>query len=610
MRFFLEPRPGPAILRGSTPPPTVSRPPDISMKYLPRLAAAAMAVAAVSPVHAAMDYFVTTQTEYDALNSTTFNPGDNIFLRGNTTFNGGLYFDPADSGNDASGNLIDPITLTSFGDGRATINAGNDTGLFAFNNGGFNIANLNFRGSGVALNGTTTSTGSGINFFTDQPGNIKQNHVYIDNVDVSGFGGRGISLGGFNQNTGYNDVRITNSALHDNRSSGLLTYAQNRAVNTNVLVDNVRAFNNVGDPNSTGNTGSGIVLGNTNGGVVQNSVAYNNGRNNKPTEGPVGIWTYDSNDITLQFNESYDNTTSNGDGGGFDLDQNVTNSLVQYNYSHDNAGAGYLLFDGDGTANGTNSGNVVRYNISENDGRRGNSPAAGITIGGNVRDLEVYGNTVFITNSTAVAGNTTVEPAIKIDTFGATSPRGILIANNIFYTDDGGRLILKGNGVTNDTSAANGIRFLNNDYFAADGSFQIRWNNVTYTSLDAWLTAITGQERFDKNGDGTAEIVALNVDPLLTDPGNGGTVDPDAPSSLTAYLLQEDSPLIDAGLDLSRLGVTVGPRDFDGTTLPQGDALDIGADEFIPEPGTAALLAVAGATLLARRRRRTAPSLA
>ena len=125
------------------------------MKYLPRLAAASMAVAAVSPVHAAMDYFVTTQTEYDALNSTTFNPGDSIFLQGGTTFNGGL-------------------------------------------------------------------------FFTDSPGNLKQNPIYLGNLDVSGFGRSGVVVGGFNGSAGYNDVRITHTVAYQNRSSGIATFGDTR----------------------------------------------------------------------------------------------------------------------------------------------------------------------------------------------------------------------------------------------------------------------------------------------------------------------------------------------------------------------------------------------
>ena len=528
--------------------------------------------------------------QFDGL---TLRPGDSALFEGGATHRGNLYLAPEDSGNDAAGNLIAPITLGSYGTGRATIDAGDSFGLFAFNNGGFDVRDLNFRGSGVAANGATTSTGDGLNFFTDLAGNVKQNHIYLNRVDVAGFGGRGVSIGGFNGGTAYNDVRVTNSALHDNRKSGLLTFAQNRAANTNVLVDNVRAFDNVGDPSSTGNTGSGIVLGNVDGGVVQNSVAYRNGRNNKPTEGPVGIWTYDSNDVTIQFNESYDNTTSNGDGGGFDLDQNVTNSVLQYNYSHGNAGAGYLVFDGDGTAV-TNSGNVVRYNVSENDGRRNNGPAAGITVGGNVRDLEVYGNTVF-TDAPAVANGTNV-PAIKIDTFGATSPTGVLVANNIFQTDDGSRLVFVGNGVN-----GGGIAFNGNDYFSTGDAFVIRYRGQTYATLAAWRAA-TGQEMLDGAATGFA------LDPMLTAPGEGGTADPDAPNTLTAYLLRDDSPLIDLGLDYARFGIDPGARDFFGNAIPQGRAFDIGAHEFaapaaIPEPSAVALLAV-GLPALALRRRR------
>ena len=549
----------------------------------------------------AAEYFVSTQSGYDALNQTTFSPGDGIFLQGGTTFRGGLYFDPLDGGTNAAGALVEPIRLSSFGSGRATIDAGDSFGLFGFNNGGFEVSDLIFRGSGVSDDGATSNTADGIGFFNDLGGGVKQSRVHVDRVDVSGFGGYGFSLGGFNGNAGYDDVRVADSRLHANRRSGLLTYAQNRAANTNVLVDGVRAYGNVGDPGSTGNTGSGIVLGNVDGGVIQRSIAHDNGRNNRPSEGPVGIWTYDSNDVTIQFNESYGNRTSNGDGGGFDLDQNVTNSVLQYNYSHDNDGAGYLIFDGDGTGV-TNAGNVVRYNVSENDGRSGNGPAAGITIGGNVRDLEVYGNTVYVTNNTA---GTPAEPALKIDRFGATSPEGVLIANNVFSSDGGGSLIFKGAGVTDDASAATGLRLLNNAYFAADGAFQVRWNGVTYTSLDDWLGAITNQERLDRDGDGSAEIVAINADPRLNDPGNGGTVgDPDTLAELAAYLLGDGSPLIDAGADLSVLGIDPGSRDFNGNAIPRNGRLDVGSSQFVPEPGVAAAVLLVAPGLLRRRRPR------
>ena len=46
----------------------------------------------------------------------------------------------------------------------------------------------------------------------------------------------------------------------------------------------------------------------------------------------------------------------------------MKNSVMQYNYSHDNDGAGYLLAQFTYAREFTN--NIVRYNISENDGRK------------------------------------------------------------------------------------------------------------------------------------------------------------------------------------------------------------------------------------------------
>jgi hypothetical protein len=81
----------------------------------------------------------------------------------------------------------------------------------------------------------------------------------------------------------------------------------------------------------------------------------------------VGIWTAGSNRVTIQYCESYNNhTKTSTDGGGYDFDWDVTNSTIQYCYSHNNDGPGYIMAAG----THTNSGNVIRYSVSENDGRR------------------------------------------------------------------------------------------------------------------------------------------------------------------------------------------------------------------------------------------------
>src|SRR6185436_14166755 len=79
--------------------------------------------------------------------------------------------------------------------------------------------------------------------------------------------------------------------------------------------------------------------------------------------------------------------------GGFDLDGGVTNSVMQYNYSHGNDGAGFLLAQ---FANAKPfSGNVVRYNISQADGRK--NGYGGVHAFGPINSTQVYNNTIFMT---------------------------------------------------------------------------------------------------------------------------------------------------------------------------------------------------------------------
>jgi hypothetical protein len=75
----------------------------------------------------------------------------------------------------------------------------------------------------------------------------------------------------------------------------------------------------------------------------------------------------------IQYNEAY-GTKGQRDGEGFDSDWNSKNTLIQYNYSHDNDG-GFLLICNEGrrdpAENAGNTGTIARYNISQNDRTRG-----------------------------------------------------------------------------------------------------------------------------------------------------------------------------------------------------------------------------------------------
>lgn len=490
------------------------------------------------------------------VNSRNFAPGDRILFQGGASWSGSLTFDVNDKGSATA-----PIVVGRYGTGRPTISAGNATGIKLYNTSGFEIRGLNVVGAGRTVN-----TASGIDVYTDLAGGVKLPYLRIDSVDVGGFGKYGVSIGSWNGTTGFSDVRVTYTATHDNALSGFITYAQAMYVHQNVYVGRVQAWNNSGVSSLTTNSGSGIVIGGVSGGMVERSVAYNNGWLCTATEGPVGIWAYDSQNLVFQYNESHSNRTSGPvDGGGFDFDQNVRNSTLQYNYSHNNDGPGFLFAHSVGNTN--HSGNVVRYNISENDGRR-NSPGA-ITIYGRSLGAEIYNNTVYLTPASLGAPS-----GILVYNAGVPSldVQRVHFRNNVVSTTG----TLRALSVSNDQlTGAVDLRFEGNDYFAGAANPTMQWGGNSYSGLAAWRTA-TGQELL------AGVALGKQVDPAFTSPGTGGTIgNADRLNTLSAYKLKVGSPLIDAGLNLSQQwAINVGPNDFWQASLPSGAGYDIGAHEW------------------------------
>jgi hypothetical protein len=487
------------------------------------------------------------------LNSVTLLTGDKVLFQGGQTFSGKVTLIDEDHGTAA-----EPITFSSYGTGRATINGGNNEAFDAYNTYGIKIDNLNFAGSG-----RTTNSKNGISFYNDLAGNVKLSFVHINNVDVSGFGDNGINVGGWNNISGFNDVRITNANSHDNGKGGISTYGQLKGAITNVYVGYSKGYNNTGIATATTNTGSGIVLGNVDGGIVEYSLAYNNGALCNANECAAGIWTYDSNNIVIQHNESYNNKTGSGvDGDGFDLDQNVSNSIVQYNYSHGNDGHGYLLstvLNG-----GEHQNNHIRYNISENDDRKVYGGGA-ITLWGNITSDHVYNNTIYISPN-GVGPTNAVTASYRP---GELKTGQTFFRNNIFITSSTSKFIDNSMAPTGTPN----LVFQQNDYYTPDSSIKIKWAGTTYTSLSSWRAA-TGQE---KNG---SADTGLTLNPQLNNPGTGGTVGNAASlTNLSAYKLLGTSPLINKGLNLNSFSISPGNIDYYGNSLPQGNGFDFGAHE-------------------------------
>ncbi|MHC4571544.1 MAG: right-handed parallel beta-helix repeat-containing protein [Planctomycetota bacterium] len=487
------------------------------------------------------------------INSTTFSPSDNIFFEGGQTFGGSLSFSSTDSGTAAN-----PVTVGSYGTGRATISSGNQEAIKVVSCEGFEIQDLNCVGSGRTVNNS-----NGIWVYSNASGT--REHIRINNVDVSGYKWTAILIGQWNNNKGLRDVRITNATVHDNGDKGICVYGQYRNwTHQDIYIGDCKVYDNPGVPGSSGShTGNGIIISQVDGAVIEYCEAYNNGwLDDTGGGGPIGIWGWDVNDMVIQFCESYDNKSAvgTGDGGGFDLDGGCVNSVMQYNYSHGNHGAGYGIYQFTDAPEFNN--NVVRYNISEGDGTKGygamNFWAAGSTAYGGVQNTRIYGNTLYVSSDTDRAG---------IDYFSG-DVTNTEVYNNIIVTASGKRAV-----DIWDTSG--GWTFKGNCYWTYDDNIEISWAGVTYTSLAAWRAA-TGQETHDGND------VGFELNPQLTDPGNGGTIgDPCFLDTLDAYLLQGSSPLINAGLDIQSLfGIDPGTRDYYGTDLPSGFQFDVGAHEY------------------------------
>ena len=466
-------------------------------------------------------------------NAAVLADGDRLLFEGGQTFAGNLTFDTRDGGT-----AMAPLVVTSYGTGRATLASVAGHGVIAYNRAALRIANIHVAGAHVP--GT-----SGIVFYTDAPGTAALAHVRIADVEVSGFGSDGIQIGAWGGAPGFADVRITRVVARDNDRTGILTFADRANVHRDVYVGYSTASANRGIPGSPTNSGSGIVFGGVAGGTIERSVAHGNGALSTAAEGPVGIWAYDSTRVIIQHNESYGNRTGGpADGGGFDLDQNVSDSILQFNYSHDNDGAGYLLAHRHATDHHAN--NTIRFNVSHGDGRR--NGYAAIEVWGRTVGARIHHNTVVMP---AVSGATGAAFALHNSGIGGVRASGVAVFDNILQSERG--LLVD---VSADQLAAAPLRLNGNVYHAASG-FTVRWGAASVGDL-AGLRSL-GQESWDGTPTGTA------VDPRLATGAGAVTLgDASRLDTLQAYRLDQASPVAGAGFDATLAGVDPGQADFYG----------------------------------------------
>ncbi len=315
------------------------------------------------------------------------------------------------------------------------------------------------------------------------------------------------------------------------------------------------------------NGGDGVMVGPVQNGVLQGNECDHNGRIRNAR---VGCWTWDSENTIIQFNESHHNMTplmdgKARDGSGFDLDLGTENGMIQYNWSHDNEGEGFLLLSwpvGYGYSRGESHNIQMRYNVSERDGKK---LGGGISVFGGVAPAVIYNNVIYY-EPARLAGTPMFNGeggALTTSIFGKSGKPDLRVYNNIFIV----------NGRTNRAAVSNHLwtdgagifTFDNNIWWSVEGGVRFQWANTAIASWSAWQAA-----GYDPN--------SFNADPAVVGPVGGNP---------PAYRLTAASLARDHGRNVTDALRGMGTQDAFGAWIPQGSGFDIGANEYrllFPDP--------------------------
>jgi len=446
------------------------------------------------------------------MNSIQLKAGDKIYLKGNERFAGTLSLT-------ITGTVDRPVSITSYENenGNATIDGGNKEAII-LRGSYFQLKSINAKGAGRKTGSTTN--GIALSGATE---------AVVEDVKTEGFQKSGIEL------NSCKNVTLKNVYAVNNGFCGIHITATGNAKSKNILVKDCKAENNAGDPAILDNhSGNGILAGLSDSVVIDHCTATNNGWDMpRVGNGPVGIWAYESDHVTIQYCISYRNKTSKGaqDGGGFDLDGGTRNSIIQYCLSYENQGAGYGLFQYPGASCWHN--NMVRYCLTINDATN-TKGAGGIFVWNGSNDSTQFGECMVYNNIVY----STHAPAVQFEVMSRN--KNFLFANNIF--------IGSGSIVHGPTS---GEKFVNNIWWSAGGDIGFR----NYSNLLEWSGA-TQQEKF--NGD----MKGQQIDPKLQGPFLTSITDPYQLHLLSGYHLTSESALKNSTLNLTSLGIPIPPHDF------------------------------------------------
>ncbi len=502
----------------------------------------------------------TPKATLSAATSMALVPGDTIALNSGDTFDGGAVLT-------ASGTENAPIKITSYGEGDKPVitNFAGDsymTGCGLFVTGEYvEISNLAF---------TDENGYSALDFYAYEAGATKGikvencyfydiNHTTMATEDDTGaihFVAKGATPAWFDgvtvQNNSFEAVArtavffnsewtaIDKSQTWGNRN---LTYGDGSAyLAENILVKGNTINNNGGDAIMLIGTKDALIEYN----VVSNSHLMLDLGSEKSF---ANIWCHSSIGCVMQYNEVYGTTGENhgNDLNAFDIDLACDGCIVQYNYTHDNAGASVIVCGTNNTEGSTVTNSVIRYNISVNDGLA--DARSSIDLSAGIDGVLIHNNTIIAKDTDRLF---TIADYCNDGEY--VAPANVEFYNNLFY------------GANSDTSAIT----YGGDW-NLEGLLTVKFYNNVFRSVDnlPWDTAYDNKwTAEDIDNITTTDILLKGVEEFI----NNTTITNGIDSVCNTFMPVQESILLTDGYDMSTVysgftAVDYAGNEYDGNLI-------------------------------------------
>jgi hypothetical protein len=376
------------------------------------------------------------------INSRRFEPGDKILFRSGQKWTGAI--EPH-----GSGSTQNPITLGAYGEGAKPVIQGNGAAATIF------ISEQSYwtiRDIAVTNHGAHVDERNGIMLHVSSAGVVKD--IRLINVDVSDVNGEvdskssgGIAFRGFSKEgrpAHFDGIIIDHCTVEHVDGQGIWFKLKGRVPPRDPRWDDFHNSNVRITGTTILDTGrNAIFLRNTQSPLVDhNVIRFASARHH----GNAIVLT-ETKDAVITENE-VSNTgehTGEGENGAFDADLGAVDTVIEYNWSHDNAG-GMVNVVNDPTEGLPNDGTVIRYNLSEND------KARVFGIGGAVTNTFIYNNTIFIGRG----HSPDILATGRFLEHKPGDPDGILFANNVIYSEGRGQYSLNGTHIGFDSNCVFG----------------------------------------------------------------------------------------------------------------------------------------------------------